>query len=798
MIEALKAWTAEHRDPVDAYLRRCFAENRALLLQSDLCRVLDTLAAESAGALADTPLARAARLFQEAVLQSPWAYFALRERAGRWRYLRMHQEQLVPESVSVSEFLRFKEQLVHPTDEFDSVLEIDFEPFGRHVPHLQEARSIGQGVLHLNRHLASAMFTRPEIGHGRLLNFLRLHTIDGQQLMLAPHLTDVMVLRDALREALRQLDARDPGTPWAELAAPLGRLGFEPGWGDTAARASETLGMLVDILEAPSPTVLEAFLARIPMISRLLIVSPHGYFGQDNVLGRPDTGGQVVYILDQVRALEQEMRARMAAQGVDVEPRIVVVTRLIPDADGTTCNQPLERIQGAEHAVIVRVPFHHASGEIVRQWISRFEIWPYLEGFAAQVEREVPAHLGGRPDLIIGNYSDGNLVASLLAGRLGVTQCNIAHALEQTKYLHSALYWEANDAAYHFACQYTADLIGMNHADFIITSTYQEIAGTADGIGQYESYRAFTLPGLYRVVDGIDLFDPKFNIVSPGADAAIYFSHADAARRLHSLMPEIERLLHSDQPGVPYRGHFNDPEKPLVFTMARLDRIKNLSGLTEWFGACERLAESANLLVIGGHVDAGQSGDDEERAEIERMHALIDQYALDGRMRWLGARLDKNLAGELYRHVADRRGVFVQPALFEAFGLTVIEAMASGLPVFATRYGGPLEIIEPGRSGFHIDPNDGAAAADAIADFLQRCADEPAHWTRISEGALARVAARYTWRLYAERMMTLSRIYGFWKYVSNLEREEAGRYLQLFHHLQFRPLARAVGMKGAQ
>jgi sucrose synthase len=798
MIEALKAWTTEHRDPVDAFLRRCFAENRALLLQSDLCRALDALAAESGGALADTPLARAVRLFQEAVLQSPWAYFALRERAGRWRYLRMHQERLVPESVSVSEFLRFKEQLVRPADEFDSVLEIDFEPFGRHVPRLQEARSIGQGVLHLNRHLASAMFTRPEQGHARLLDFLRVHTIDGQQLMLAPHLGDVAAVRDALREAMRLLDASDPATPWAELAAPLGRLGFEPGWGDTAARAGETMGMLVDILEAPSPTVLEAFLARMPMISRLLIVSPHGYFGQDNVRGRPDTGGQVVYILDQVRALEQEMRARMVAQGVDVEPRIVVVTRLIPDADGTTCNQPLERIQGAEHAVIVRVPFHHANGETVRQWISRFEIWPYLEGFAAQVEREVPAHLGGRPDLIIGNYSDGNLVASLLAGRLGVTQCNIAHALEQTKYLHSALYWEANDTAYHFACQYTADLIGMNHADFIITSTYQEIAGTADGIGQYESYRAFTLPGLYRVVDGIDLFDPKFNIVSPGADAAIYFSYADDARRLHSLAPEIEHLLYAEDPGVPYRGHFDDPGKPLVFTMARLDRIKNLSGLTDWFGACERLAGAANLLVIGGHVDAAQSDDDEERAEIERMHALIDRYALDGRMRWLGARLDKNLAGELYRHVADRRGAFVQPALFEAFGLTVIEAMASGLPVFATRYGGPLEIIEHGRSGFHIDPNDGVAAAESIADFLQQSEADPAHWTRISEGALARVAARYTWRLYAERMMTLSRIYGFWKYVSNLEREEAGRYLQLFHHLQFRPLARAVGVKGPQ
>ncbi|MBD3812409.1 sucrose synthase [Thiobacillus sp.] len=793
MIDALKTWTTDHRDPVDAFLRRCFAENRVLLLQSDLCHVLDTLATESAGSLDGTPLQQAVRHFQEGVFQHPWAYFALREGAGRWRYLRMHQEQLMPESVSVSEFLASKELFVKPPNDGDSVLEIDFEPFGRHVPRLQETRSIGQGVLHLNRHLASAMFTRPEVGHARMLNFLRMHSIDGQQLMLAPHLGDVAALRAALREAMQQLEARDPDTPWVDLAAALGRLGFEPGWGATAARTSETMGLLVDILEAPSPTALEAFLARIPMISRLLILSPHGYFGQDNVLGRPDTGGQVVYILDQVRALEHEMRDRMAIQGVQVDPKIVVVTRLIPESDGTTCNMPLEKIQGTDHAWIVRVPFHHSNGEIVRQWISRFEIWPYLEAFSVHVEREALAQLGGRPDLIIGNYSDGNLVASLLSERLGVTQCNIAHALEQTKYLHSALYWEANDATYHFACQYTADLIGMNHADFIITSTYQEIAGTAHSIGQYESYRAYTLPGLYRVVNGIDLFDPKFNIVSPGADAGIYFPYTDTARRLHSLMPEIERLLYAPDPGVPYRGQFADPDKPLIFTMARLDRIKNLTGLTEWFGACERLAEAANLVVVGGYIDAAASTDEEEKAEIARMHALMDQYRLDGRMRWLGTRLDKNLAGELYRHVADRHGVFVQPALFEAFGLTLIEAMASGLPVFATRYGGPLEIIQHGVSGFHIDPNEGAAAAEAIADFLQQCAADPTRWQRISTGSLARVAARYTWQLYAERMMTLSRIYGFWKFVSNLERGEVSRYLQLFHHLQFRPLARAVG-----
>ena len=134
-------------------------------------------------------------------------------------------------------------------------------------------------------------------------------------------------------------------------------------------------------------------------------------------------------------------------------------------------------------------------------------------------------------------------------------------------------------------------------------------------------------------------------------------------------------------------------------------------------------------------------------------------------------------------------GAFVQPALFEAFGLTVIEAMSSGLPTFATCFGGPLEIIEDGSSGFHIDPNHGSQAAQRMADFFHRCREDPEEWGRISRGALARVSERYTWKGYAERLMTLSRVYGFWHYVTDLERAETRpphRRVQLAAHRQDR------------
>jgi sucrose synthase len=248
-------------------------------------------------------------------------------------------------------------------------------------------------------------------------------------------------------------------------------------------------------------------------------------------------------------------------------------------------------------------------------------------------------------------------------------------------------------------------------------------------------------------------------------------------------------LLKEGLPGS--RGQLEDPEKPVLFSMARLDRVKNLTGLTEWFGKSDRLRAAVNLFLVAGFVDAGSSRDTEEIAEIHRMHELMDRYELDGQLRWV-EHVDRVVGSELYRFVADRRGAFIQPALFEAFGLTVVESMVCGLPTFATCFGGPSEIIEHGVSGFHIDPNHGGQAAELMAAFFERCADDEEYWKQMSRGGIERIHSRYTWKLYAERMMTLARIYGFWKYVTNLEQAETRRYLEMLYSLQYRPRANTI------
>lgn len=788
MFTQIQPFFYENKDAVTELFEKYQSLEKSLILKSELWEHFETFTlSKSMVEIVQSPLAAALKKAQEVAIGHGWLYLAARPKVAQWLYLCYSYKQRTLEEVGVAEFLSFKEYLVEGGQE-QPVLEFDLGPFERDFPKMTQTRSIGHGVEFLNRIFSSKLSQKLTQGEELIFSFLQLHGYNGQPFMINEKISDVSAMRHALSDGLEYLQHQPEENEWQRMAHDLRELGFEPGWGRKRNQIMKSFSRLANLLEAPDYQNLETFITGVPMIFNVVVLSPHGYFGQENVLGLPDSGGQIVYILDQVRALEKEMEKRIYDQGLDVQPKILILTRLIKDAGETTCNVAKEHVNGTDNVEILRIPFRNSDGEVIPQWISRFEVWPYLERFADEAGIIVTEHLGRRPDLIIGNYSDGNFVSYLMAKKMGVTNCTIAHALEKTKYLYSALYWQEMEEQYHFSCQFTADMIAMNAADFIITSTYQEIAGSADVVGQYESYSSFTMPGLQRVIQGIDVFDPKFNIVSPGADEDVYFSYTEHDRRFVEDHNEIAELIYGDEPPEG-RGLLKDREKPLLFSMARLDRIKNLTGLVQWYAENEKLRDMTNLLIVGGTVKQEYSGDEEERAQIELMHELFDKYGLDNQVRWLGVRLNKRLSGELYRFIADGRGAFIQPAFFEAFGLTVIEAMASGLPTFATRYGGPLEIIENGKSGFHVDPNYGEQASETIHSFYQKCSADPDYWKAISEGGIKRVQDSYTWKLYSKRLLSLTCMYGFWKFATNLERQETSRYLEMLYHLQYRPLA---------
>ena len=729
---------------------------------------------------------------QEIIQEDGNLYLIIRQKIASQESYRLTEDMAV-ESLTVQELLDLRDRLVnrfHPNE--GEILELDFGPFYDYTPTLRDPKNIGKGAQYLNRYLSSKLFQDPKQWLESLFNFLRLHQYNGIQLLINGRIQSQKQMSDQVKKALTFVSELPIDEPYDKFKFVLQMMGFEPGWGNTASRVQETLGILDELIDSPDPQTLEAFISRIPMVFKIVLVSIHGWFGQEGVLGRPDTGGQVVYILDQVKSLEKQLQEDTTLAGLDsinVKPKVVILSRLIPNSDGTLCNQRLEKVHGTENGWILRVPLREFNPKLTQNWISRFELWPYLETFAIDAQKELLAELHGKPDLIIGNYSDGNLVAFLLSRRMKVTQCNIAHALEKSKYLFSNLYWQDLEDKYHFSLQFTADLIAMNAANFVISSTYQEIVGTPDSVGQYESYKCFTMPDLYHVVNGIELFSPKFNVVPPGVNESYYFPYSRMEERVQSDRERVEDLLFTlDYPHQVF-GKLDDPSKRPIFSVARLDRIKNLTGLAECFGKSEALQERCNLIVIAGKLRVEESDDNEEKDEIVKLYRIIDQYNLHGKIRWLGVRLSKSESGEVYRVIADRQGIFVQPALFEAFGLTVLEAMISGLPTFATQFGGPLEIIQDKVNGFYINPTHIEETAEKLLDFVTKCEQNPNYWYEISTRGVDRVYSTYTWKIHTTRLLTLARMYGFWNFTSKEEREDLFRYLEALFYLIYKPRA---------
>lgn len=87
--------------------------------------------------------------------------------------------------------------------------------------------------------------------------------------------------------------------------------------------------------------------------------------------------------------------------------------------------------------------------------------------------------------------------------------------------------------------------------------------------------------------------------------------------------------------------------------------MKNITGLVEWYAKNPRLQGLVNLVVVAGD-HAKESKDLEEQAEKKKMYRLIEEFKLEGKIRWISAQMNRVRNGELYRCIADTKGAFVQ------------------------------------------------------------------------------------------------------------------------------------------
>src|SRR5579864_532900 len=313
---------------------------------------------------------------QEIILEVDSLYAVVRPRIAVAEAYKVQRHDFSVRRMPIPELLDVRDRFAggsHP--ENGSVLEIDFKPFYDYTPKIRDAKYIGRGAQFLNRYLSSKLFQDFEAWQTALYRFLMLHSCAGKQLLINERVADRVGLVRAVRHALAYLQGVPAAEAYDAIRFPLQELGFEPGWGNTAGRVAETIGMLETLVDSPDHDILEAFLTRIPMIFRVVLVSPHGWFAQEGVIGRPDSGGQIVYLLSQAKTLASKMREDAMLAGLrslNVDPKVIILTRLIPEAEGTTCNQRLEQVHGTDNAWILRVPFRSFNPKVTERWISRF------------------------------------------------------------------------------------------------------------------------------------------------------------------------------------------------------------------------------------------------------------------------------------------------------------------------------------------------------------------------------------------------------------------------------------------
>ena len=254
--------------------------------------------------------------------------------------------------------------------------------------------------------------------------------------------------------------------------------------------------------------------------------------------------------------------------------------------------------------------------------------------------------------------------------------------------------------------------------------------------------------------DGLDARIAAERQAIAAADALIVSTRDEAERQVRAYGVAVEGRIHCIAPGVPQRlggataptlvdrlGEMVDrPDLPIILAITRPVAKKNLAGLVRAYAGDPSLQARANLVILAGQ-DDGRSSDEEGaiRAELSR---LCDTPALGGRVA-LPQRHDAADVTALYRRAA-QGGVFVNPALHEPFGLTLIEAAEAGVPVVATRYGGPSEIVAAIGHGLLVEPRDTATIAAACRAIV---GDAAAH-AGFRAAALAN-HGRYDWGRYA-------------------------------------------------
>ncbi|MDT8376982.1 MAG: HAD family hydrolase [Mariprofundaceae bacterium] len=437
----------------------------------------------------------------------------------------------------------------------------------------------------------------------------------------------------------------------------------------------------------------------------IVLISPHGLVrGYDLELGRDsDTGGQTKYVVELARALAE----RPEVGRVDLLTRKVVDPLL-----SSSYAEPVEML--SEKARIVRIECGEPG------YLPKEQLWDSLETFsdnAMAYIHEQPR----KPNIIHSHYADAGQIGIQLSSLLGIPLVHTGHSLGRSKrkqLLAAGATRTEIETTYNMSRRIDAEERTLGAASRVVASTNQEIEE------QYALY---------------DYYQPdQMRVVPPGTDLEKFYPPVGNERE-SDIAKQLQRFL-------------TQPDKPVILALSRPDPRKNIATLVEAYGESEKLQELANLVIIAGNRDDIRDMDAGAQEVLAGILMGIDQYDLYGKVAFPKHHKAEEVP-QLYRLAALSKGIFVNPALTEPFGLTLIEAAACGVPIVATEDGGPIDIIGNCKNGLLVDPLD----SGSIAALLIRVLEEKPLWNSFARNGIEGVRHHYSWPAHVEKYLDVIR-----------------------------------------
>lgn len=442
--------------------------------------------------------------------------------------------------------------------------------------------------------------------------------------------------------------------------------------------------------------------------------SVHGLLRSENMeLGRDaDTGGQIKYVVELSKALSQHKEVGQ----VDLFTRLIVDKRVSKDYA-----HPIEEVN--DKFRIVRI---QCGG---RKYFRKELIWPHLDEYIDKTIKFIKRQKR-IPDIVHGHYPDAGYVAMQLAEIFGIPFIYTGHSLGRSKLkrlLNDGM--KERDIIKKFKIDGRIEMEeeALKKADLIIASTNQEVKA------QYRQYQNKNIPE-YRVIPpGLDIekFYPFYHDMLPETTKEEIEMYAQA-----SMLEELNRF-------------FMHPDRTLVLSLCRPDKRKNIAGLIKAYGEDLELQSMANLAIFAGIRKDITKMEDNERDVLTEILLLMDKYDLYGKIAIPKKHDFEYEVPELYRIAAEKKGVFVNSALTEPFGITLIEAAASGLPIVGPQDGGPQDIIQNCQCGILIDSTNTKAISAAIKQIVS----DNERWKQYSKNGIMNVRKYYTWESHADTYM---------------------------------------------